>query len=197
MAKILLVDDDINFVTATCDILTLLGHTALCAHTVAEASEVLDVNTFTHCFLDLILPDGSGFHLLEQVERKNPHAQVVFITGQASIKSIAKQILGNDVCYLTKPINIEQLEALLASPSPHEISIRQHFGCLVGESTVMHQLYETIKRIKGADVNVLLQGESGSGKEMVAAAIHNASQPAGEWVATNCGALSRELIGSK
>ncbi len=197
MAKILLVDDDVNFISATREVLSLLGHTAICAHTMAEAIAELSIHSFTHCFLDLILPDGSGFHLLQQVSDRNPHAQVIFITGQDSIKGIAKQILGNDVCYLTKPITVNQLESLLTTPAPSETSIRKYFGCLVGESDVMQQMYETIRRISTADVNVLLQGESGSGKEMVAQAIHNASQPQGEWVATNCGALSRELIGSE
>ncbi len=200
MAKILLVDDDQGFLEATEQLLALLGHSVATANSVADARELMLEQQFTHMILDLILPDGSGLHLLEALPPKSP-IKITLITGHPSIKSIVKNLYGSNIGYLIKPIDLRQLESLfddkkaLTQQSPS--SIKLHFNYLVGESAPMQHLYEMIERVAHTNANVMLLGESGAGKEMVAAAIHAASQPSGEFVAANCGAFSRELINSE
>lgn len=198
MAQILLVDDDAAFLNATHELLGLLGHQVVCAKSVAEGFLAVEKQVFTHVFLDLILPDGSGLHILEGLKGSNVDAKIILVTGHPSVKSIVKDLYGPKITYLTKPIDLEQIQAVLAPPNADmNSSVATHFKWLVGESPAMQQLYRMIERVASANANVLLMGESGVGKEMVAAAIHEASKPKGDFVPANCGAFSHELIGSE
>lgn len=200
MADVLLVDDDKRFLDATVQLLGLLGHSVTAADSVAQARELISKNVYTHMILDLILPDGSGLHLLEDLPTPNT-TKITLITGHPSVKSIVKNLYGSNIGYLIKPIDLQQLESLFdekkLTATKSESSIKLHFGYLVGESAPMHHLYEMIERVAATKANVMLLGESGVGKEMVAAAIHYASKTEGDYVAANCGAFSRELINSE
>lgn len=200
MADVLLVDDDKRFLDATAQLLSLLGHSVDIADSVAQARDLIDKKLYTHMILDLILPDGSGLHLLEALPAQSK-TKITFITGHPSVKFIVKKMYGSNIGYLIKPIDLEQLESLFETGSPVagkiQSSTKLHFNYLVGESAPMQQLYEMIERVAATKANVMLLGESGVGKEMVAAAIHYASQMEGNYVAANCGAFSRELISSE
>jgi len=200
VADVLLVDDDKRFLDATVQLLSLLGHNVTAADSVAQARDLIGKNVYTHLILDLILPDGSGLHLLEALPAQNK-TKITFITGHPSIKFIVKKLYGSNISYLIKPIDLQQLESLFevntaANTKPDSL-IKLHFNYLVGESAPMQYLYEMIERVAATKANVLLLGESGVGKEMVAEAIHYASQAEGRYVAANCGAFSRELINSE
>lgn len=200
MAEVLLVDDDKRFLEATVQLLSLLGHHVTATDSVAQARELMSLHQFTHMILDLILPDGSGLHLLETLPAQH-NIKVTLITGHPSIKSIVKNLYGSNISYLIKPIDLQQLESLFEDKkvpsSKVEPLVKLHFGHLVGESASMQRVYEMIERVSATKANVMLLGESGVGKEMVAAAIHYASQMEGAYVAANCGAFSRELINSE
>lgn len=200
MADVLLVDDDKHFLEATSELLQLLGHNVKAVDSVNGARELIEAFQFTHVILDLILPDGSGLHLLESLASRGD-TKIVLVTGHPSVKSIVKNLYGSNVSYLIKPIDLSQLQSIfLESRVPVGVKnsdVPLHFNFLVGESEPMQRLYEMIDRVSSTKANVLLLGESGVGKEMVAAAIHYASQVEGEFVATNCGAFSRELINSE
>src|SRR5690606_37685435 len=96
---------------------------------------------------------------------------------------------------------LQQLQTLIDKIEQKDAAIHQpatkHFGYLIGESPAMKKLYQMIERVAATKANVLLQGESGVGKELVASAIHYASHCEGTFVPWNCGAASRELIGSE
>ncbi|MDO3388510.1 sigma-54 dependent transcriptional regulator [Gilvimarinus sp. SDUM040013] len=199
MANILLVDDDQTFVDTTRELLELLGHSVATATSFSSAKEIISSRTFDHLILDLILPDGSGLHLLDAIEDQNA-SSITLVTGHPSVKALVKDLLGPNISYLIKPIDLKQLKAAISSTRRTNVksdSSDLHFGCLVGESKPMHRLYEQIRRVAKTKANVMLMGESGVGKEMVAAAVHTASQVKGELVATNCGAFSGELIASE
>lgn len=200
MAEVLLVDDDKRFLEATVQLLSLLGHHVTATDSITQARELMGAHQYTHMILDLILPDGSGLHLLEALPAQH-NIKVTLITGHPSIKSIVKNLYGSNISYLIKPIDLQQLESLFddkisANPKTKS-SVNLHFNHLVGESVPMQRVYEMIERVSATKANVMLLGESGVGKEMVAAAIHHASQIEGAYVAANCGAFSRELINSE
>lgn len=197
MKQILLVDDDLGFLQATTELLELLQHTVVSASTVAEAQKVAAGRSFDHVILDLIMPDGSGLHVLESIKNRD-QTRVTLVTGHPSVKSIVKNLYGPNISYLIKPIDLEQLQRLLEDEhEPGEANPALHFGHLVGESASMHKLYQMIERVSQTKANVLLMGESGVGKELVAAAIHAASKPRGAFVPANCGAFARDLISSE
>ncbi len=200
VAEVLLVDDDNIFLDATAELLKLLGHNVKAVSSVARARELIDEFHFTHMILDLILPDGSGLHLLDALpERSN--TKIILVTGHPSVKGIVKNLYGSNVNYLIKPIDLSQLQSIFVESKPltaiQQKSSSLHFNYLVGESEPMKNLYQMIERVAATKANVMLMGESGVGKEMVAAAIHYASNVEGDFVATNCGAFSRELINSE
>ena len=199
MAEVLLVDDDKRFLDATVQLLGLLGHRVTAVDSVADARALITKNRYTHVILDLILPDGSGLHLLDVLPARHD-TKVTLITGHPSVKSIVKNFNGSNISYLIKPIDLQQLESLFDQKplSPQQpTSTKLHFNFLVGESPAMQHVYQMIERVAATKANVMLLGESGVGKEMVAAAIHYASKMDGEYVAINCGAFSRELINSE
>lgn len=201
MASVLLVDDDKNFTQATGELLKMLGHEVVAALNLAEAAAALASRRFDILLLDLMLPDGSGFQVVEDIPESQRPRHITIITGNPGIKSLVKSIMGPNISYLIKPIDLEQLQGLInkieLKDAPTAIPVEKHFDILIGESPAMHQLYQMIERVAATQANVLLIGESGVGKELVANAIHAASQCEGSFVAWNCGAASRELIGSE
>lgn len=208
MKSILLIDDDIEFTEVATHILEHLGHIVSVAETVAEAKQWLSTNDFDHLLIDFMLPDGSGLHVYEYVQQKGRIPKVTFITGNPKIKTAISHIAGPAVNYLMKPIEREDFESVLSAKkaslasSPKADKKLQnapelHFDCLIGESACMQMLYTMIERVAHSNANVMLMGESGVGKELVAEAIHNASKTQGDLIATNCGGLSKELIGSE
>lgn len=202
MARILLVDDDEHFASATAEILELLGHTVDWADSVKSASRLLATRPYHRVLLDLMLPDGSGFHVLDHLPEAGT-TRITIITGHPSVKNHVMSLYGINVNYLIKPISVEQLQQLLEQePGPvgkpaNSGKHKRHFGELIGETEVMHSLYAMIERVARSDATVMLTGESGVGKEMVARAIHNASGCEGPLIASNCGAMTAGLIGSE
>jgi len=196
LAKILLVDDDPAFTSATAQLLGLLGHDVTTADSVKTATEQLQQHSYDRVFLDLMLPDGSGLQLLDHVPSEE--TRVTVITGHPAVKAQVMNLYGTHVNYLVKPITLDQLKRLFTdldtAPGP---GASPHFGELIGESPSMRNLYNMISRVAGSYVNVMLFGESGVGKEVVARAIHKASKLPGPFVPANCGAFSAELIGSE
>lgn len=197
LAKVLLVDDDSGFSEATASALELLGHTVDTAGTVAEARARLLRQRYDRVFLDLLLPDGSGFHLLEEIPAGR--TLVTLITGHPAVKKQVMNLYGLHVNYLVKPISLEQLNELFQDHQEQERAkgIVRHFGELIGETPAMQELYRQIERVGASNANVMLMGESGVGKELVARAIHKASRYTGSFVAANCGAMPAELIASE
>ncbi|MGB3724548.1 MAG: sigma-54 dependent transcriptional regulator [Glaciecola sp.] len=210
MKSILLIDDDQEFTQICVHIIEFLGHTVSVAESVADAKQWLQMNDFDHVLIDFMLPDGSGLHVFELLQQKPRLPRVTFITGNPKIKSAISHIAGPSVNYLMKPIEREDLEkvlnpkkAIVDKPTTNtkkpssKTEYTLHFDCLIGESGPMQKLYTMIERVAASNANVMLMGESGVGKELVAEAIHFASPNSDDLIATNCGGLSKELIGSE
>ena len=202
MASVLLVDDEPDFVASASEMLRLHGHEVRTADTLANARRILDSQPSDVLLLDLMLPDGNGLELLDELARNKLEVErVVLITGHPGIKSQIKNLSGPTVSYLTKPIDNRELMALLRdlehSGNYEDEDVNLHFGLLVGETPQMHEVYNQIKKIACTDSPVLILGETGTGKELVAEAIHRESRRRGDFVAVNCGSLSRELAGSE
>lgn len=198
MSRLLLVDDDEGFTAATSDIIELLGHEVVVSSTIADAITQLKAQQMDILLMDIMLPDGNGFDILDNLAEHNRPKHIAFITGHSAIRSLIKSVAGPGISYLLKPIDLAAIQSILNHTSPaEEHSEGKHFGVLIGESPQMRQLYGIIEKVAQTQANVMIQGESGTGKELVAQAIHNASQYSGEFVAINCGAISAELIASE
>jgi two-component system response regulator HydG len=203
MARVLLVDDEAEFTAPALEVLRGAGHEVDRAETLQAARDLLRANRPQVLLLDLMLPDGNGLELLEELGSGNLQ-RVVLITGHPGIKALISDLSGPSVSYATKPIDVPHLlelardfddESPVQGRRSEEVGL--HFGLLVGESPRMLEIYEQVARVAPAKSPVLVVGETGTGKELIARAIHGASGLRGEFVAMNCGSLSRELAGSE
>ena len=202
MLQVLLVDDDAEFTEVACQIIEFIGHDVYVASTLKEAEEWLTNQQFDHVLLDFMLPDGSGLHLIDFLQKNNLSPYITLITGHPSVKGMLAGLCGPKVNYIVKPLQREDIEATLNRKTKQSKKTNSkmptlHFGCLVGESKPMQELYTMIERVAKTSANVMLMGESGVGKEVVANAIHASTGATDPIVATNCGAISKDLISSE
>ena len=159
---------------------------------------------------DLNLGDVSGIELLNLWKKKKPETQFIFLTGHSSINSAVEAIKAGAFDYLTKPVNFDELNLLIARAleglnKDREIDnlrrrLDQKFGLasLVGQSRQMQEVFDKIRRAAPVDSTVLILGESGTGKELVAQALHhNSPRRKGPFVAVNCAAVPATLVESE
>ena len=203
---ILIVDDDRVFNQILVDQVREMGHEAVGAGSWAEAAQVLQEREPDLVFLDLRLPDADTPTLVAQLA---PQFPVIVLTGYGSIRNAVSLIQAGAVEYLTKPVGLDELEiAIRRELDNAELRRRNAFyrrelasrrpGALVGSSPAIQALYRLIEAVAPTDATVLIQGESGSGKEMVAQAIHEASLRATrDLVTVDCGTLQETLFESE
>jgi two-component system nitrogen regulation response regulator GlnG len=161
-------------------------------------------------FIDVCLPDGNGLALLEQLPAAAPGCRAVVITAFGSLENVSRAVRGKALDCLVKPIDLDHAEQLIQQ------AVRQHSrhavpdaadalpaagegdAMLIGQSPAMQQLYKQIGRAAGSDAPVLITGETGTGKECTARAIHAYSDRAGQtFMAVNCGAIPEQLVESE
>ena len=207
MPRALLVDDEASSLAAMAELIDREGFTTTTATTLAEARAELEDETPAVVLTDLMLPDGSGLELLEVAGEVG--AQVVLITGHASVETAVEALRRGATDYLTKPVDVPRLKAILANVARTrelqseigtlrgELRKLGRFGPLVGASASMGVVYDLIARVAPTDATVFVVGESGTGKEVVAQAVHELSRRRKEtFVPVNCGAVSPNLIES-
>jgi DNA-binding NtrC family response regulator len=157
--------------------------------------------------LDLHLPDGDGRLLLERLRGREPWVPVIVISGSDDLDCMVDVIQRGAYDYLVKPPDLDALREVIdralaerrARIRPLSAKATSTGGSdLVGHSPAMHDVFKQIAHVSGSDATVLVTGETGAGKELVARAIHAASGRADEpFVAVNCATLSRELLSSE
>ena len=197
MARILLVDDDSDFSSAMQKLLEGEGHRVDTASSASDAKTLLAQNPYGLMFVDLSLPDGSG---LELIRKNGPKA--VIITGHPSVKTAIRAVRGPVIDYLVKPLDKKQLlsciEAAGEGGAKQEASPRATGKIqIVGESKAMRKVLAQVADFGPTDEPVLILGESGTGKDLIARQIHEMRQSGGPFVPLNCGAIPRELIASE
>jgi DNA-binding NtrC family response regulator len=196
MVRILLVDDDEDFTSATQAILRREAHDVTTANDLDRARKALTRERFDLLLVDLSLPDGSGLELLSSDSPK-----AVVITGHPSVETAIRAVKGPVVDYLVKPIDRGQLDRAIRQATreltPGSGRPPEPKGRIVGESDAVLKMRRQIEEFGPTDATVLVTGESGTGKELVAEALHDARGTRGELVTINCGAIPQELIASE
>lgn len=207
MIKTLVIDDEIGVCKSLEMLLSKEGHEVVTANRGDAALSVISEKDFDIIFTDLRLPDMSGIDILTYVKSRSSTAQVIVITGFATIETAVAAIKKGAYDYLTKPLSPDSvrivvkraLEKVALTEEIYHLrqELTQCFGFenLIGKSPKMQEVFKIIRQTAGSDSNVLITGESGTGKELVARAIHyNSQRKSGRFVPVNCGAISRELI---
>src|SRR5258706_9351431 len=185
MSHALIVDDDVNFQLGLAEGVRQEGFTIATAGTLKEAGSELERNPPDVLFVDLNLPDGNGMELIQESENL---PETVMITGQASVETAVEALRKGVSDYLTKPVDFARVKMVLANVTrtrelKQEIgSLRGelrrlgHFGQLIGASAPMQRVYDLIAKGAPTEATVLLTGETGAGKEVVAQTIHSLSR---------------------
>ena len=209
MPHTLIVDDDLNTLSSLAELVAHEGFTTATASTLREAREQMTQRRPDVALLDLVLPDGNGMDLFQDVESRAV-TEIILITGHASLETSIQALRLGAADYLVKPLNIKQLKAVLsrvARPSDlkaeiftlrNELRSLGRFGPLLGTSAAMQQVYDQIERVAPTLATVLIIGESGTGKELVAQTLHKLSRRHKQsFLPINCGAISPQLAESE
>ncbi len=207
--RALIVDDDLSTRQAMAELVEREGFAVSTADTLAKARDLILAKQPGVVLADLVLPDGKGTELLEELQG-DPRVEVILITGHASVDTAVEALRTGAYDYLTKPVDVPRLKTLLAglrrtqdlkaevSSLRGELRDLGRFGLLVGTAEPMQQVYDLIDRVAPTDATVLLVGESGTGKELAAESIHHLSKRKREpFLPLNCGAVAANLIESE
>ena len=209
--KILIVDDEQLIRWSLTEALRTWSYTSTQAATVAAALSAFDAEQPAAVLLDVNLPDGSGLDVLREIKRRQSDAVVIMMTGNLLVADTIAALRGGAYDFVGKPINLEELQVTLrngieAQSLRKEVRLirreraRQFsFNQIVGESPGMREMFALARKVAESEVSsVLLQGESGTGKDLVAKAIHYSSRRAeAPLVAINCAAIPANLIESE
>jgi two-component system response regulator AtoC len=210
MPHALVVDDDVNFVLGLAEIVGREGFTASTANSMAEARAEIAKQMPDVVLADLQLPDGSGLDLLVDFQEQGATPDVIVITGHATVETAVHALRRGATDYLTKPVDFARIKAVLANllrtrELKEEIgSLRTElrklgrFGPLIGAAGTMQKVYDLIARVAKTEATIVITGETGTGKELVAQTVHEQSRRHKEpFLPINCGAVSPNLIESE
>jgi DNA-binding NtrC family response regulator len=206
--RVLVVDDDRAMLTMISEFMQSLGHQVESAASLAAARRAIHASSFDLILSDLMLDDGTGIDLLRELRRDGNGAEVIIMTGHGGIEAAIEATRAGAYDYITKPVALPRLQldvenALEKLRLQRELESaaresRVRFGDLLGVSSEMQQLFALLARVSQSESNLLLVGESGTGKDVAARAVHAASgRRAGPFVAVHCGALPAELLESE
>ena len=207
---ILVVDDEPIARDNLAHIITKDGHAVLLAANGQEAVDILRKQEVDLVLTDLRMPGVDGIVVLEEAKKLWPAAEVVVITGHASIDIAVEAMRKGAYHFVIKPFKINELRAIIDKALEkgllrreiqtlrEQVDAGMGAGRIVGQSPKIQALRETINQVSQLDCNVLIQGETGTGKELVARTIHELSPRAkNRFVAFNCGVFTEELIASE
>ncbi|HKF25644.1 MAG TPA: sigma-54 dependent transcriptional regulator [Candidatus Acidoferrum sp.] len=205
-AQLLLVDDDLNTLASLSRAFRLAGHEATVCDNANRAVELLRSEKFDLIFSDVVMPGKSGLEFLEEIKNAGVKAPVILISGQANIEMAVRATKLGALDFLEKPLSTDKLLVTVENAlrltrledENRELLKRLGKHQLVGSGAAMKKLAAQIDRVAGSETRVCILGETGTGKELVARAIHEKSQRHdGPFVTLNCAAVPAELIESE
>lgn len=210
MARILVVDDEPHMRRILATNLQQDGHAVFEAGGVEDAGKKITSGEYDAVITDQKMPDGTGLDVLRLVQQDDPTVSVVFLTAVGSIELAVESMRGGAFDFLTKPFLPEALRATARRATDHTQLLRENIRLrnavvrlegsaeIVGRSAGIQKVREQIARVAATDATVLITGETGTGKELVARAIHKSSSRAAKpFIAVNCAALSESLLESE
>ena len=208
--RVLVVDNDIVHARTMGEALSRLGHDVTVVGSGGEGARRIEQETFDIVVTDLMMTDIGGLEILARAKKASPETEVIVVTGHGTIPSAVSAMQQGAFNYLQKPLDLGHLRTAVEKAAESTRLRRQNlelnrrldekfgFEGVVGSSPQMLGLIERLKRIAPTDATVLIQGETGTGKELVAQAIHqNSPRKNKPFVALNCAALSENILESE
>jgi DNA-binding NtrC family response regulator len=209
-ARVLVVDDEAMVCVALTNWLQEENYLAKAVHDGPQAIARVREENWDIVLLDLRMPGMDGMEVLKQIREIAPQSVVIIMTAYASIPSAVQAMKDGAYDYVVKPLDVDQLARMLKRIVEHQQLVTENillrkrlteqpeFGDIIGKSPAMQQVFEMIKAVTDTNATVLITGETGTGKELVARAIHsNSPRRYGPFVATSCGAIPDTLLESE
>src|SRR5208283_5054680 len=209
-SRILIVDDEQIARENLEHVLRGQGYETVSVHNGLAAIRELEKEEFDLVLTDIRMQPVDGIQVLERARELYPNIEVIVITGYASVSSAVEAMRKGAYYYFAKPYKIHEVIVLVRQPSEkhgflrevkelrQQVQDQSKTPLLIGNSSEMEVLKKTIGQISVSDSSVLILGETGTGKELVAKTIHRMSLRAGKrFLAINCGAFSEELLANE
>ncbi len=207
--NLLIVDDEASLRDFLSIVFEEEGWRVETAGSLAEARIALAKHEPDIILCDLMLPDGTGIDLVREVKAATPSVAVVMITAHTSTKSAVEALKAGAFDYIAKPFDIDELKIIVRNAAERKeleeenihlrtaLEERFTFSNIIGRSARMQEIFSIVQRIAKTTSTVLISGDSGTGKELIARAIHYNSGRRGKFVSINCGALPETLLESE
>ena len=209
-AQILLIDDEKESCLALSTLLRQVGYAVAVTHSGEAALDLLQNQNVDLIISDLFLPGISGIDILKKVKESSPRTCFILITGNASAETAVEAMKEGAFDYVTKPFNFEKLKLQVAKALEksqllaenqylrQQLHGRYRFDNIIGSSLPMQKVFSRMEKVAATDSTILILGASGTGKELVAKAIHyNSHRRDKPFVAINCGAIPADLLESE
>ena len=207
--NLLIVDDDLRQRELLEEVFVAQGYSVTACSNGQDALLNLENQKFDTVITDLKMPHINGTEVLKACQRQEPEMPVIIITGHGSIDSAIDAMKTGAYDYIQKPFDPEELVLVTQKAVNHYLLIKKNrelaavivtlqANDVIGNSTAMQAVKSMVERVAPLDVSVLIQGETGTGKELIARLIHRASKRADcRFLALNCGALNESLLESE
>lgn len=205
--KVLIVDDEVNLAQAMAEALERSGYDIVLAHSGTAGLKTLEREEPNLILTDLKMDGMDGLTLLKMAKEELPDAEVVVITGHGDVKTAVEAMRAGAMNYLQKPVGIDELRAMVDKAADRfrlsqdnrqlkqQLDEKFGFEGLIGNSPKMLDIINRLKSIAPTSATVLVQGETGTGKELIAKAIHNNSpRKTKNFVPMNCTAINENLL---
>src|SRR5579871_611846 len=207
MQRLLIVEDDQSVRTTMVMCLELEGYAVEAVGSTREALSLLEAESYPIVISDIYLDERTGIDILRTARRQNPECAVILMTGRGSMETVMAATQGGAFEYLAKPFEmahmidtIKRAEKSLNGPEDDEAAAIDDLPEteMIGSSPRMIEIYKTVSRVAPTDATVLIEGETGTGKELIARMIHQNSRRIQQpFVPVDCGAIAPSLLESE
>ncbi|MGC9193826.1 MAG: sigma-54-dependent transcriptional regulator [Syntrophobacteraceae bacterium] len=210
MNTVLIVDDERNYLLVLSELLSEEGYEVVTAEGGLRGLECIEESDFDVVITDMKMPGMDGMEFLERLKLRLPDTPVVMMTAFGSVEKAVEAMRKGAFDYILKPFKNEELKLTILKAIDHYHLVRQnrqmarelqgkyHFGNIIGKSLKMQRIFELIEKVAPTKATVLITGDSGTGKELIARAIHyNSPRNEQPFISVNCGALPENLLESE
>jgi two-component system NtrC family response regulator len=210
METILIVDDEKNYPLILAAVLQEEGYETLTANSGQETLKIIRNSDVDLVLTDMKMPGMDGIELLEKIKSKDPDLPVIMMTAHGTVEKAVEAMQKGAYNYILKPFDNERMILYVKKANAmyrvikenrrlrKDIESRYHFGNIIGRSKAMRDIFEMIRKVAPSSATILIEGDSGTGKELVAKSIHyNSPRRNKPFIAVNCIALVENLLESE